>query len=387
MVALLLAVSASACSSSLSERVPVPETLAEEVSVSEGDRFRFWGDEVPADLDARISEQRELQLADQQDPSETWNMLALSGGGSNGAFGAGLLVGWTEHGTRPSFRVVTGISIGSIIAPFAFLGPAYDAQLREIFTTLSTDQVLERDVIGGLFGGAALTDVTGLEELIARHATEQVLSEIADESRRGRFLLIGTTNLDAQRPVIWNISRLALSDYPEKLNLFRKIIQASAAIPGVFPPVSIDVEANGARFTELHVDGGVTTQVFAYPPQLTSERIDALLGFNPNRRLYVVRNGKITPEYVVTNAELLPITGRSIDTLIKTQGLGDLYRIYTLARRDGIDYNLAVIPPSFTQVSTEAFDQSYMQALFEIGYEQGRIGYPWNKEPPGVGDG
>jgi predicted acylesterase/phospholipase RssA len=337
-------------------------------------------------MEERLASLKQIYEAYPPSRSEDWNMLALSGGGSDGAFGAGLLVGWTQRGTRPTFRVVTGISIGSIIAPFAYLGPDYDDELREIFTTLSTDQVAKKNVLAGLLGGSALADVTGMEQLIARYATAEVLAAIAEESRRGRILLIGTTNLDAQRPVIWSISQIALSDYPDKVALFQKIIQASAAIPGAFPPVSIEVEAEGASYTELHVDGGVANQVFAYPPQFSREHIDEVIGHTPRRRLFIIRNGKVTPEYSVTRDELLPIAGRSISTLIKTQGVGDLYRLYTQAERDKLDFNLAFIPPEFTQVSQEAFDNAYMRALFDLGYELGRSGDPWHKKPPGVND-
>ena len=159
------------------------------------------------------------------------------------------------------------------------------------------------------------------------------------------------------------------------LALIRKIILASAAIPGAFPPVDISVTADGQQFQEMHVDGGVTRQVFLYPPGFSPKDVDKAIGWKMKRRLFIVRNTKIDPEFAVTKDQLIPIASRSISTLIKTQGIGDLYQIYSTAKRDGVDYNLAYIPQDFDVVSTSGFDKAYMNALYQRGYEMGRAGY------------
>lgn len=378
VAALLVALLVTACATTRALEFAVPAQLSNEAVVPDLAHIRIWGDERPRNLAGLAA-----QLG--SGGREThWNFLALSGGGADGAYGAGLLNGWTASGTRPKFKVVTGISTGAIIAPLAFLGPKYDAQLKTFYTTVKTDDILLPSVLAGLLGGSALADTRGFDKLIAEHTSEQMLDEIAVEAKKGRYLLIGTTNLDAQRPVIWSIGHLAASGHPNRLKLFRQIIRASAAIPGAFPPVEIKVTANGKAYTELHVDGSVTNQVFAYPPQLTTAQIDHFLGYTPRRTLYVVRNARVSPEYAATEEGVLPISVRSIDTLLKSYGVGDLFRLYTIAQRDNLEYNLTYIPASFEETSEEVFDPVYMRKLFDLGYERGLNGVGWESRPPGL---
>ncbi len=214
------------------------------------------------------------------------SFLAVSGGGSDGAFGAGLLVGWTARGDRPEFDIVTGISTGALTAPFAFLGPRYDPALKHVYTSYSTDQLVRKQPVRGLLGGEALGSNAPIAGVIAGYITEDFLQEVAHEYNRGRRLLIGTTNLDAQRPVIWDMGKIAISGDPGALELFRSILLASAAIPGVFPPVHVKVQAEGQPHEEMHVDGGTTNQVFLLPTQIRSGGMDAKLGIRPIRPLY-----------------------------------------------------------------------------------------------------
>jgi predicted acylesterase/phospholipase RssA len=196
-------------------------------------------------------------------------------------------------------------------------------------------------------------------------------------------LLIGTTNLDAQRPVLWDMGRIAMSGHPQALSLFRKILLASASIPGAFPPVRIKVRAEGRTYEELHVDGGVTQQVFVTPPSLAVRDLDPSMK-RLARRLFIIRNGKISPEWEAVGAGVFSISGRSVSTLIKNQGIGDLYRIYATAQIDGTDFNLAAIPSKFSARRVEPFEQTYMQALYDEGYRSGFQGYRWMKAPPGL---
>jgi Patatin-like phospholipase len=216
--------------------------------------------------------------------------------------------------------------------------------LKAVYTTYSTNQLVTKHPVRGLLGGDALASNAPLAGVIASYITPEFLQEVAHEHARGRRLLIGTTNLDAQRPVIWDMGRIASSGDPRALELFRNVLLASAAIPGLFPPVYIEVNAEGQLRQEMHVDGGTTNQVFLLPTQINSGGMDTKLGIRPIRRLYIVRNGRIDPEFKVVKASTLAIAGRSILTLIKTQGIGDLYQMYEFAKRNGVAYNLAYIP-------------------------------------------
>ena len=189
---------------------------------------------------------------------KTYSMLAVSGGAANGAYGAGLLNGWSKSGTRPVFQIVTGISTGAIIAPYAFLGSSYDDRLKEFYTKYSTRNVFRiRIPFTNSFASTRL-----LERLIEKHFDAKLLKEVAAEYRKGRRLYVGTTNLDAQRLVIWDMGKIASIGDAKALMLFHKIILASASIPIAFPPVYLSVEANDKEYDEMHVDGGITKQVF-----------------------------------------------------------------------------------------------------------------------------
>jgi predicted acylesterase/phospholipase RssA len=310
--------------------------------------------------------------------------LAISGGGANGAFGAGLLVGWTEAGNRPNFTIVTGISTGALIAPFAFLGPAYDMQLRDVYTTVSTEELIEVRGFLKILTGDAATSSKPMQKLIARYYDQEMLAAIAAEFEKGRRLLIGTTNLDAERPVFWNITAIAASGDPKALGLVHKILLASASIPAAFPPVFIEVEADGRRYDEMHVDGGTTTQVFLFPVDLDWKVFAEKLKVKGKSRVYVIRNSFFQPQWQAVKPRLVPIAMRSISSLIRTQGIGDIYRIYIEAQAVGIDYNLAHIPSDFQERPTEEFDPEYMQKLFDLGYGLAKDGYPWEKAPPGI---
>lgn len=344
---------------------------------------RTWGDTVNPEMLSNMKRELEREKATRAAAGHTGPLpkaefLAISGGGSDGAFTAGLLNGWTAAGTRPEFKVVTGISTGALIAPFAFLGPEYDNVLREFYTTVTTDNILERRGLLAAIFDDALTDNRPLKQLLAQVMDRRVIDGIAAEYAKGRVLLIGTTNLDACRSVIWDIGAIASSGHPRALELIRSIMIASAAIPAAFPPVMIDVEANGSPYQEMHVDGGAMTQVFLYPPSLRAQ------DYTPRQRcLYIIRNARLDPEWADVQRRTLPIAGRAIASLIATQGIGDLHRLYLQTQRDGIDYNLAFIPASFKAVPKEAFDRDYMNQLYQVGYDLARNGYAWQKTPPG----
>jgi predicted acylesterase/phospholipase RssA len=323
------------------------------------------------------------KAAGNKGPMPPANFLAISGGGENGAFGAGLLNGWTETGSRPVFNLVTGISTGALTAPFAFLGSAYDQQLKEVYTTISAKDVLEERSIFAAIWNDAMADNAPLQNLVAGYVNEDMLAAIAAEHKKGRNLLIGTTNLDARRGVIWDIGKIAEHGGPEALELVRKILIASAAIPGAFPPTMIDVEANGKQYQEMHVDGGASAQVFVYPARLHLAELSEEYGVERERHVYIIRNGRLDPDWADTERQTLTIAGRAVSSLIQNQGNGDLYRIYAITQRDKVDFNLAFIPEAFDVPLPEPFDQHYMTELYNLGYEMGKAGYKWEKAPIG----
>ena len=358
----------------------LPERLVDEADLAGLPGVRIWGDASASEIDRLVK----AEAAKPRPVASTQALLAISGGAGDGAYGAGLLVGWSAAGTRPRFNLVTGISAGGLIAPFVFAGPQRDGQLKEVFTKYGTADIFLDNGLPGLLGGSSVADSAPLANLIAKYVDRQLLREIAAEYRKGNLLLIGTANLEAQRPVLWDMGRIAVSGHPRALELFRRIPLASASIPGVFPPVRIQVRAGGRTYEEVHVDGGITQQVFLAPSAFAFSGLDRALGTQVSRRLYVILNGKVSPIWEPVEERTLSIAQRSISTLTKYQSIGDLYRIYTRAKRDNIDFNLAAIPASFNVKSASPFDPAYLVPLFQLGYRQGRQGYPWLAVPPGV---
>ena len=369
----------------LERNPPIPAALADQVTVLGIQNARFWPDTQGAALarEGVQAFQRERAAAD--NPAgrlRPANFLAISGGGDDGAFGAGLLCGWADTGKMPSFKLVTGVSTGAMIAPFAFLAGAYKDHLRTLYTTIKPDNILEtRGLYGALFGDA-LADTTPLFQLISRYVDEQMVADIAREYAKGRLLLIGTTSLDEQRPIIWNIGAIAATGRPEALELVRKIVLASAAIPGAFPPVMIEVEAGGRRYQEMNVDGGAVVQTFLYPPDI-GLRVNLHSGkYARERHAYIVRNGRLDPDWASVDRRFLSIVGRAIATMIHYSGYNDILRIYATTKRDGVDYNLAYIEEDFPNTKHENFDPAYLRAAFNYGYAKGSRGSPWHKAPP-----
>jgi hypothetical protein len=368
----------------------VPVELTTRAVVPGIPNARYWVavDIEPFVRDVLAARERELAwrqsagLGGELPPTE---LLAISGGGDKGAFGAGLLNGWSEAGTRPTFKGVTGISTGALIAPFAFLGPDYDAILQEVYTSISPEDVASPRSIIAAIENDGMADNAPLWTLISEQVDQTLLEKIAEEHGKGRILLIGTTDLDARQPVIWNMGNIAASGAPGALELFRQILLASAAIPGAFPPTMIRVEVDGQAYDEMHVDGGASAQVFLYPPRLRD--VAAELGENFSRAgsVYIIRNSSLGATWDPVERRTINIAGRAIESLIHTQGIGDLYRIYTTAQRDGLDFNLAYIDTDFVyENKTQQFETAYMVSLFDYGYHLGRGGFPWRKTPPGL---
>jgi len=379
------------CGSAPTRLDAVPSTLTSQADIPGMPGVRYVGGGDMTELfkvgvEGLRREQESLADRGQKGALPPLNYLAISGGGDNGAFSAGLLNAWTAKGDRPEFKLVTGISTGALIAPFAFLGSKYDATLKEIYTTISPKDVIEpRTFLSGIFGDA-MADNAPLWRLTRKWVDEEFLKEVAAEYADGRFLLVATADMDASRAIIWDMGRIASYGGPEALQLFVSVMMASASIPAGFPPVMIDVEAGGQRYQEMHVDGGIMAQIFAYPSGISAQQMNAATGMQRDRSLYVIRNARLDPDWAQVERRTMSIAGRAVTALIHSQGIGDLYRIYATAERDGVDFNLAFIPANFNATHPEEFDNAYMRALYQTGYDTMLKGFPWLTVPPGFRD-
>jgi hypothetical protein len=299
----------------------------------------------------------------------------------NGAYTAGVLKGWTTSGMRPPFEVVTGISTGALVAPYAFLGPAYDAELEQLYTSMRRENVFRPRP--PLFDSIASSEP--LEQQIAARATPDILGHIADAHRQGRRLYVGTTNLDTKRLVVWDIGAIAARNTPESRLLFQKVLLASCSIPGLLPPVSIDVEIDGRRFTELHVDGGVTASVFLQPAMIGIGPDGALPPDANRMSIWVIVAGKLHQTAAPTKRELFSIAGESMNTVLQAKTEGELTRLFILARYVGANFKLAGIPQDYdVPGDAMSFDPQVMRGLFDVGFRGGQDGTAWRSIPPGV---
>jgi predicted acylesterase/phospholipase RssA len=345
----------------------IPFTAADEVAAAIPGMpdARFWADSV-SDFAAAL-------------PPEPGPWLALSSGGADGAFGAGLLNGLSESGHRPDYAVVTGVSTGALMAPFVFAGPRYDNALRAAYTKITAADVFE---IGST--GESFVDSWPLKDLIAKQITPGLLADIAAAHKSGRRLFIVTTDLDAERSVVWNMGAIAAHAADKNggdaaLTLFRNVLLASSAIPGGFPPVLIDVEANGKKFQEMHVDGGVGGQFFVAPAAAMAATSDYRL---PATALYVVINTGLQPELQIVTRSTPSILTGTVGAAVKVDTRLMIDRAYLAAKRSGIDFNIASIPASFNAPSRGAFDPDYMTALFQLGETTGKSATPFGNAPP-----
>lgn len=392
LAATCLAASLAACAAPL-PRQPAPEPLPIAQALPYGidaPGLRFWGDVLDEDDNSLIvdgwPEFARLRWADEIAAGRPLDdeILVLSGGGPDGAFGAGLLNGWSARGDRPEFDLVTGVSTGAILAVFAFLGEDYDDEMTQVYTSFSTRDLLEPALFGALWGGAALSDASGYRALIERYVDDAVVAKLAQGYAEGRILLIGTTNLDVARPVVWNVTGIAASGHPDAKRLIHDVIQASSAIPGAFPPVVVPVETpDGARFDEVHVDGGATQQLMLFSPDFSLPRIERDIGLSVDRTIHVVINNALRKPYRPVRLSVASIAGRASSSLIGGSGSGDIYKIFAIAERDGMDLRVVSIPPDFEEEASEPFDPEYMRELYELGYDFGEAGDRWRETPPG----
>jgi hypothetical protein len=305
-------------------------------------------------------------------PTTPGPWLALSTGGGDGAFGAGLLNGWSETGKRPEFSVVTGVSTGSLMAPYAFIGSSQDAGLKRAYTEYNAGDIFEDTKTP-----ESLVDTWPLKRLISKEVTPELLAQVAEAHKRGRRLLIATTNLDAQRGVVWNMGAIAAKGDEAALKLFRDVLLASTAIPGLFPPVLIDVEANGKKTQEMHADGGLSAQVFVAPETMLNTSSTTKL---PATELYLIANNRLSSEFQMTERSLIFVLGHSIAIGVQSMLRVNIDRTYAAAKRNGIPFYLSYPALSSEQQGKGAFDTEFMKGLFEAGVARGRGESPFVQE-------
>lgn len=316
------------------------------------------------------------------------NVLCLSGGGSFGAYSAGVLCGWTERGDRPVFDVVTGISTGSLISPFAFVGSKYDTQLKDFYTTLKNDDIFKQQPIRGVLGAEAFADTTPLRKKITEVMNAEMMADIAAGHQAGRRLFVGTTEVEGGRFILWDIGAIASRNGPGDRDLIIDVLLGSSALPGIFPPAKIDVYVDGKCHTERHQDGGMSQGVFFHPPHVPPEQRNPqtlnLVGTN----VYVIVAGKLYTDPVVVQGNALSGAGQAISTVLTSEVRGDLTRMWTYCTVNGMTFNMTAIPAEFADIGSGAeFNPKVMSGLFAEGRRQICGGTAWRSTPPGTGVG
>ncbi len=368
-LSLVAAVTLAGCATI--HREPFTEAQQVEATIPGIPLARFWAD--APDSARRMSPALATATGER-------TMLALSGGSDNGAYGAGLLNGWSQSGSRPEFTIVTGVSTGALIAPLAFLGPDQDATLTRVFTTVSG-----KDIYRGRFALAipvspSAASTRPLARLIDSVMTDALIDRIGQEHLRGRRLFVSTANLDAQRMVIWNMGAIAASEAPGRHALFRQVLLASSAIPAFFTPVMIRSQFGGRAISEMHVDGSTTAQMLTLPDEVITGDLPAA-GPRP-LHLYLIVNNKLNGEFRLVRPRTIPIASRSISLNLRSSMVGTVGLSYLYAKARGIDFNMSFIDRDYPGENRKLFDTAYMRGLYDYGLKLGQSGTFWKKHPP-----
>jgi predicted acylesterase/phospholipase RssA len=358
----LLAVSLSGCAS-IQRPVFAPEAIAE-TNDAAFPGVRFPADKPPVFAGATVS-----------GTNLDYTVLALSGGGADGAFGVGLLAGWSQSRGRPSFDVVTGVSTGALIAPFAFLGSARNEQLRELYTGPHLSKLLKQGSAIRLLRGPSIYKNTALKSEIAKYITDELLTAIADEHRGGRRLFVATSNLDAQQMVIWDLGAIAACETLASKDLFREILLAAASIPIAFDPVAVRSDIGPSEFVESHSDANIFAHFYA------GDELFPVEDCKTARRkcsLYVIAHSKIVAEPETVKWKAATIGRRALQTLLKANLRAQLSATATAAKANNVAFQLAYLDVPFPSASPIKFDVAYMKRLYEIGFAQGQNAQSWS---------
>lgn len=344
--------------------------MSENGRVPQIEDARVWADDQEAIFKA-------LRTSPITKRSKSFNVLALSGGGSEGAFGAGFLTGWSKNGGRPQFDIVTGTSVGALIAPFAFLGEEYDPYLERMFTKEQTNKLIRIAGLDALFGSAVFSN-RPLAKMVDRYIDDDLLAQIATEHNKGRLLLVLTTNIDTQRTAIWNMGAIAASDHKDKKALFHQVLLASVSVPGLLPPQLIEVQSGNTKFKEMHVDGGVSGNAMLIPEAMLASSVSPKLRTKP--RLYLLMNGKIDREFRLVAPSTIEILERSFGTAIKISTRNTIRSSAQFARANGWQILVAALDASYPVPKQEGgLKQEVLRPLFAKGVQNGQGGRGWKE--------
>ena len=326
----------------------------------------------PQAIKSRFSEILQRRRAASRD--HALNILALSGGGAGGSFGAGALIGFSQQGNRPQFDIVTGVSAGALIAPFAFLGPSWDVRLGENFSGGHSENFLVSRWLGVLFR-PGLYENEPLVKFVDDFVTDEMIREVADQAARGRLLLVATTDLDKEETIIWDMGQIAAQGGEAAHNLFRDVLVASASIPGVFPPIMIPVENKGVRFDEMHVDASATVPFFVAP------ELAYVLPLDPNTlkgaNIYVIVNSQLGATPQTTPLDTISILSRSFTAILQHRATSEIALTSEFAQRYGMNLKLTAIPVSYPFHGPLYFHESSSRELFNYGAGCAREGMLW----------
>jgi predicted acylesterase/phospholipase RssA len=367
-VPMIVVTSLLAACGPLQSRLPIDPALHETAVVPGFETVRIYADASAAAFDAFPATQHV-----NPGPNGRLDMLALSGGAENGAFGAGFLVGWSERGGRPDFDVVTGVSVGALIAPLAFLGPSRDAQLAKMTTDLRPQDVLRPRILAGLLFADSFADTSPLRRTIEEYVTPDLLADIAHENAKGRILIVVTTNIDAQRSVLWDMGAIAAVGTPEAAELFRDVLLASASIPGAFEPVYIDALSGKAPVREMHVDGAASNQILMVPEGLL---VGGVVD-QSSTDIYAIVNNRLEPEPDTVRPRPVPLLQRGLSTVLKSALRQQIATMRVLDADTLFRFRATAIGPDFTVPLGRPFDPSYTRPLFDYGRAVGKQLNPW----------
>ncbi|MGO6666623.1 patatin-like phospholipase family protein [Rhizobium ruizarguesonis] len=357
------------------------ETMDRALDAKEAETASIAGyGEIRTYLDARLDEAPKDIDWEPATKRDRFDVLMISGGGAGGAFSVGVLSAWSATKTRPRFDIVTGVSTGALIAPFAFLGSAYDDTLVHLYTSGVAEELASSKRASGLIG-PSLLKADPLRRMIEQFITPAILRQVAAEHCKGRRLLVLTTNLDTQRAVVWNMGAIAASGRPDALRLFQDIMVASASIPGVYPAVMIKAESGGRRFEEMHSDGGSASQVLMLPQALltSSHRLGPAKRTAVN--FYVIVNNALMPEFAKTPDTTLSVIARAFSIFVKSQTQSALTALYNYSKLTGAHFHLASIDVQVPYSMLDPFNTQYMCAVYSLGYAELMAGTLWRDSP------
>ncbi len=333
--------------------------------------------EIRRDLAAALAKRLQGRRSDQ-----AFTMLALSGGGANGAFGAGVMSGWTSRGDRPEFDVVTGISTGALMAPLVFLGPKLDETLARLYANAQASRIYRDRPIQDVIKELSVKDPGPLRAMIRELINEDFVDALAYEHMRGRRLYVGTTDLDAQRSIVWDLGAIASSASPVKVTKIRDILLASSSVPLIFPPVYFQVAHEGKIYQQMHVDGGIESPLLV--PGLLNDFDRALTEIGVDRGSFKVRvYALINQQLDIENARpvepgMAAIAVATINHSQRSNLISNLARIELLSKAQGVELAVLAIPAGIhLEKDSLEFDEAEMKLLYQLGMHMGLSPQAW----------